>query len=158
MMLQTSSIYSNGKVFKEIELQILVRKVDIRNLENSINKTLKLAGINGPKGDDGMGIDYSRVTSSTPSVHIGLDDAVRLTKRDSKQIEILKKEISALRQKKKKLIQIIETLDGTGEQIFYHRIIMCETQEEAADKIGISCRQLQRIEKSMKSTLKIIEI
>lgn len=152
------NIYQNGKIFKDIEFQILLRKIDIKNLEKSIDKAFKLAGVDGPKGNDNMGVDYSRVISTTPAAHIGLDDVIRLTSRDSKQIQKLQKEISDLKRKKKSLIKMIKSLDGIEEKIFYQRVIMKETQESAAEKIGVSTRHLQRIEKSLKNTLKIYEM
>ena len=101
-------------------------------------------------GTDNMGIDYSRVVSSTPAAHIGLEDAIRMADRDYKQIKELKSEIGQLRVRKRNLLRILESLDGIEEQIYFHRVIMDETQEEAAEAISISKRQLQRIEKEMK--------
>lgn len=152
-MVQTS--VHEGKLFKEIEFQILMRKIDIKNLEKSIDKSFKLAGVNGPKGTEGLGVDYSRVISTTPEAHIGLEDAIRLAARDSHKIEELKKEISEYRSKKKNLIKIMSSLDGIKEKVFYQRIIMQETQETAADNIGLSKRQLQRIENELKASFTI---
>lgn len=152
------NIYENGKLFKEIEFQILIRKVKIRNYEQSIHTAYKLAGINGPSGDDNMGIDYSRVTSSTPAAHIGLEDAIRLSQPDHRQIDILKDEISQLRARKRNLVRVLKSLDGLEARIFYRRVIMCETQEEASENIGVSSRHLQRIEKQMKDALLFNEI
>lgn len=149
MMIETIT-YKNGKVFRNIDFQIMLRKEKIKVLQTSIKKVYKLAGINGPNGTDNMGIDYSRVNSSTPVTHIGLNDAGRLAESDIKQIKKLQNEIVQLRNRKRKLIKILKSLDGLEEQIFYRRVIMCDTQEEAAEAIGISRRHLQRIEKQMK--------
>lgn len=157
-MIMANSIYKDGKIFKELDFQIIIKKVDIKNLEISIDKAFHLAGVDGPKGENGLGVDYSRVISTTPVAHIGLEDAIRLAARDQKRISELKKEISELNSKKKKLIKILESLEGIEEKIFFHRVIMCETQEVAADKIGMSCRNLQRYEKNLKLLLKVNEM
>ncbi len=158
MMLETTDLYQNGKVFKEINFQIMIRKEKIKTCEQSIKKYYKLAGINGPKGTDGMGIDYSRVSTSTHATHIGLDDAIRISEQDKRQIYILKREIDVLRRRKNNLMRILKSLDGVEEKIFYRRIIMKETQELAAEEIGLSTRQLQRIEKQMKNTLITLDV
>ena len=49
-MLVTTNIYENGKVFKDIEFQILIRKEKIKICQQSIRKAYKLAGIDGPSG------------------------------------------------------------------------------------------------------------
>ncbi len=155
-MVQMPIIYQDGKVFKEIEFQILLRKVDIKNLEISVNKVFKLAGTYGPKGEEGLGVDYSRVNSSTPVAHIGLEDAIRLAAKDRKRIKELKIEISELRARKRSMQKILKSLDDIEAQLFYHRVIMRETQDVAADEIGISKRHLQRMEKSLKTTFKLV--
>ena len=152
-MLETTIIYQDGKVFKDIEFQIMIRKERLRVHELSMRKALKLAGINGPRGTDNMGVDYSRVTSSTPAVHIGLGDAYRMIEQDQKNIKRLREEIDLLRSRKRNLLRILKSLEGLEEQIFYHRVIMDKTQEAAAEMIGVSPRHLQRIEKQMKDNL-----
>lgn len=156
-MLETTNTYQNGKVFKEIDLQIMFRKEKIKTHQQSIRKAYKLAGIDGPSGSDNMGIDYSRVTSSTPVAHIGLEDAIRLADRDHKRIQLIENEINQLRSRKRNLLRILKSLDGIEEQVFYHRVIMNETQEEAAEEIGLSTRHLQRIEKQIKDELVFAE-
>ena len=144
------NMYRDGKVFKELDFQILLKNAEIRELKKSIIKSYRLAGVYGPAGTDNMGIDYSRITSSTPVAHIGLEDAIRLSDRDYKRIKIISKDIAELRRKKRQLLKILEALDGTDEKIFYHRVILKKTQEQAAEDIGLSTRQLQRIEAKMK--------
>lgn len=151
-----SSIYQNGKVFTEIDFQIMIRKDRIRVLNQSIAKAYKMAGIDGPKGLGGL--DYSGVTSSTPAAHIGLEDAIRMSERDKINLIILESELAKLRARKRNLIRILKSLDGIEEQIFYHRVIMKETQDVAAEKVGFSKRQLQRIEKQMKESCLIDEV
>lgn len=156
MMVQTSNIYQNGKVFKEIDFHIAIRKEKIRVCERSITKAYRLAGTNGPRGSGGL--DYSRVTSSTPTAHIGLADAIRLVERDQKQIKIFENEIADLRSRKRNLLKILKSLDGIEEQIYYHRVIMYETQESSAENIGLSTRHLQRIERQMRDSSVVFEI
>ncbi len=146
----SKNIYQDGKLFKDIDFQIMLKRLKIKDLEKSIEKSLNLAGVNGPKGSNGMGVDYSRVTSSTPVTHIGLEDAFRLIDRDRAQIIRLGAEMHELRLRKKALMKMLESLDGLEEQIFYYRVIMCKTQRDAAEIIGFSPRHLQRIEKQMK--------
>ncbi len=150
MMAQSSITYQDGKIFHEIDFQIMLRKDKIKRHKLSIRKSYKLAGIDGPTGTDNMGIDYDRVTTSTPTAHIGLEDAIRLADRDYNRIKVLKNEINQLRYRKRNLLKILNLLDGLEQQIFFHRVIMVEKQEEAAEIIGVSTRHLQRIEQQMK--------
>lgn len=151
-------MYQDGKVFRDIDFQIMIRKEKIKNHELSILKAYKLAGVNGPSGMDNLSMDYTRVRSNTPVAHIGLDDAAKMIDRDQAKIKILEYEIVELRNRKKNLIRILKSIDGLDEQIFYHRVIMCETQDDAADAIGVSKRHLQRIEKRMRETSKVFEV
>lgn len=147
-----TNIYQDGKIFKEIDLQIMIRKDKIKTHEISIEKSYKLAGVDGPRGMNGLGLDYSRVISSTPAAHIGLEDALRLIERDKVKILLYEAEISELRNKKRNIVKIHKSLDGLEKQTFWYRVIMMNTQEEAADKIGVSRRHLQRIEKLMRES------
>jgi DNA-binding XRE family transcriptional regulator len=147
-----TNIYQDGKIFKEIDFQIMIRKDKIRTHEKSIEKSYKLAGVDGPRGMNGLGLDYSRVTSSTPAAHIGLEDALRLIERDKVKILLYEAEISELRNRKRNLIKIFKSLDSLEQQIFYYRVIMMDTQEDAANKIGVSRRHLQRVEKLMRES------
>ncbi len=152
------SLIEDGRLFKEIEFQILLRKIDIKNLEKSVDKSFQLAGIRGPKGNDGLGVDYSRIVSTTKDAHIGLEDAIRLAARDNKRIAKLKNEISEYRKKKKNLIKLMNSLEGVKADVFYQRVIMKETQEVAADNIGLSRRQLQRVENELRASFTIFLI
>jgi len=156
MLNMNIKLLTECKAFKELDFQIMIRKIDIKNLEKSVNKIYKLAGSDGPKGLGGM--DYSRVTSSTPAAHIGLDDVVRLTKRNYEKIKVVESEIAELRAQKKNLIKMLNSLDGLKKQLFYNRVLMCLNQKEAADEIGLSERQLQRIEKQIKSGIILFEL
>ncbi|MDF2844760.1 MAG: hypothetical protein K0R00_3186 [Herbinix sp.] len=156
--METTNIYQDGKVFRDIDFQIMLRKEKIRVLRISTKKAYKLAGLNGPRGADNMGMDYTRVTSSTPVAHIGLDDAVRMVDRDNDQIKILENEINKLRARKRNLLRMLTTLDGVEAKIFYYRVVMDETQESTAEIMGFSHRHLQRIEKQMKENLIEFEI
>lgn len=138
--------FEEGKVFKEIDYQILVCKERIRNHEASILKAKKMAGLFGPASIGGL--DYSK-GPSTQLAHIGLDDAARMIDKDNERIDEQKKLLKVLRTRKRSLIKALQILSGTEHQIFYQRFIMKKTQQEAADEIGISKRQLQRIEKQM---------
>jgi hypothetical protein len=133
----------------------MLRKIDIRNLKESISKTYKMAGTGGPQNR--LTVNYSAVVPSNRQAHIGLEDALRLVERDEKRIDILEVEISELRANKRKLIKMLGSLEGIEEQIFLHRKIMGETQEKAAEKVCLSIRQLQRIEKMIKERLTVYD-
>ena len=46
--------------------------------------------------------------------------------------------------------KIYSSLTGYEEKIYYNRVILKETQQRTAEKIGLSVRQEQRIEGDMK--------
>ncbi|MCT4597489.1 MAG: hypothetical protein N4A50_06375 [Vallitalea sp.] len=59
-------------------------------------------------------------------------------------------EIKRLEEEKKEVDNIFSMLKGTQEQIFYHRVIKGLTQEQTAEKMYMSIRQVQRLEKKIK--------
>lgn len=59
-------------------------------------------------------------------------------------------EIKRLEEEKGTIDKLYSRLKGTEEQIFYHRIIQGLTQEQVAEKMYMSTRQVQRIEKRIK--------
>lgn len=50
----------------------------------------------------------------------------------------------------KRVQKIYSSLTGYEEKIYYNRVILKETQQRTAEKIGLSVRQEQRIEGDMK--------
>jgi len=144
-----------GKLFKDLDLQITIKKLEIKEINNIIKKAYKLAGTDGPKGIGGM--DYSRVTSSTPVAHIGLEDAIRMTKKENSKIKKLENEIATIRTKKKKAMKIFEELDELDKQIFYYRVIMDLTQKEVAEKTGYCERHVQRVDQKIRPILILLK-
>ena len=78
--------------------------------------------------------------------------------KDEEYIEQEKAAIKALRKRKRNLIKAVEILDGTEQNIFIYRVLYGMTQDAAAEAIGVSSRQLQRIEKQMKENTKVFEL
>lgn len=148
-------IYKKGKLFNKLDLEIMMKKADIRNLQMSIEKAFKMAGMDGPKNN--LTMDYSRIQTGTHKERISIDEALRLADRDKQKINQLKKEIAEIRAMKNNLIKLLQSVDGIEEQIFYHRVIMNETQERVAQIIGLSTRHLQRLEKKMRLIISVCE-
>lgn len=144
-----------GKLLKEIDFQILMCKEKIRNHEKSIAKIRKMAGMNGPSGVSG--IDYSRQPGGGTYV-MPLPDALEAIAKDMQYIEQEKAAIKSLRKRKRNLIQAAEILEGLEQKIFMFRVIFSMTQDAAADEIGVSTRQLQRVERQMKQNTKVFEL
>ena len=143
--------FERSNVIRDLDNQIMILKIEIKNLDRSINKAFNLAEIWGPKNH--LTVDYTRVAPLNRQPHIGLDDAIRLSTGDSKQINRLEAEIRRIRDRKKQIKKLYDSFEGIEQQIFFHRVLMNETQEEAAEYISMSTRQLQRIEKRMKERL-----
>lgn len=61
------------------------------------------------------------------------------------------RELDEMLADKKKDIEYIDRLKKTKDKVKYLRFVKRYTQEEAADLIGISCRQVQKVEKTLKS-------
>lgn len=145
--------FERSNVIRDLDNQIMIRKLEIQNLNKTINKAFNLAEIWGPKNH--LTVDYSWVAPSNKQPHLGLDDAIRLSTGDTKQIHRLEGEIRRIRDRKKQIKKLYDSFEGIEQQIFLHRVLMNETQEEAAEYISISTRQLQRIEKKMKERLTV---
>ena len=145
-----------GKLLKEIDFQILMCKEKIRNHEKSIAKIRKMAGMNGPSGISG--IDYSRQPGGGGAYGMPLPDALEAIAKDMQYIEQEKTAIKSLRKRKRNLIKAAEILEGLEQKIFVFRVIFSMTQDAAADEIGVSTRQLQRVERQMKQNTKVFEL
>lgn len=145
-MAKPGKISKERDIFNEIELKIILINEQIKNHQRSIEKAKKMSGWQGPSGVNG--IDYSREPGN--SVHISFAEGLRMIEQDTARINLLKKERSELRQSKKRIKKIYESLDGNEERVFYLRVIRKLTQEEAADEMGFSKRHFQRIEAGMR--------
>ncbi len=144
-----------GKLLKEIDFQILMSKEKIRNHEKSIAKIKRMAGMNGPSGIGS--IDFSGMPKAGFS-HMDFPNAIALIAKDEEYIEQEKAAIKTLRKRKRNLLKAVDILDGIEKNIFIYRVLYGMTQDVAAEAIGISTRQLQRIEKQMKENTKIFEL
>ncbi len=145
--------FERSNVIRDLDNQIMVLKLEIQNLDKSVNKAFNLAEIWGPKNH--LTVDYTKVVPLNKQPHIGLDDAIRLSTGDTNRIHRIEAEISQIKDRKKQIKKVYDLFDGVEQQIFFHRVLMNETQEEAAEYISISTRQLQRIEKKMKERLMV---
>ena len=85
-------------------------------------------------------------------------NAIALIAKDEEYIEQEKAAIKTLRKRKRNLLKAVDILDGIEKNIFIYRVLYGMTQDVAAEAIGISTRQLQRIEKQMKENTKIFEL
>jgi DNA-directed RNA polymerase specialized sigma subunit len=144
-----------GKLIKEIDFQILMCREKIRSHEKSIEKIMKMAGMNGPAGI--TSINYSGMPKAGFS-HMDFPDAFMLIAKDNEYIQKEKQSIKELKRRKRNLIKMADKLAGTEQSIFVIRVIHGMTQDEAAISIGISVRQLQRIEKQMRDETRAFEI
>lgn len=62
-------------------------------------------------------------------------------------------EIKRLEEEKEEVDNIFSMLKGTEEQIFYYRVIKGLTQERTAERMYMSIRQVQRLEKKIKEKI-----
>lgn len=136
-----------GKLIKDIDFQILMCREKIRNHLKSIEKVKRMAGMNGPAGIGGM--DYSGMPHAGFS-HMDFPDAMESIAKDEEYISKERETIRALQRRRRNLIRAAEKLEGMEQSIFVSRVIDRMSQDEAADAIGISRRQLQRIERKMR--------
>ncbi len=133
-------------LFDEIDLKIMLINEKIKNHQRSIEKAMRMAGLNGPAGVSG--IDYSRERMS--SVHISFAEVLNMIQLDRERIESLKRERAELHKSKKRIKKIYSSLGGAESQVYYLRIIRKKTQEDAAEEMGFSVRHFQRIEAGMR--------
>ncbi len=144
-----------GKLIKDIDFQILMSKEKIRNHKKSIEKVKRMSGMYGPSGVGG--IRYSDMPKSGFS-HMEFPDAVHAIAKDKEYIELELATIKSLRRRRCNLLRAAEALEGLEQLIFIYRVIFSMTQYKAAETIGISERQLQRIEKQMKEASRVFEL
>lgn len=145
-----------GKLIKEIDFQISWCKERIKGYERCIAAAMWRAGMQGPSGY-GNGVDYSR-QGKTAFSHVGFPDAVAAIEKDRALIRKEQGRIKQLRRRRKNLIMAAEALGGIEQEIFVQRTINKLTQEAAAEVIGISARQLQRVERKMRQEGKMADL
>lgn len=144
-----------GKLIKDIDFQILMSKEKIRNHKKSIEKVKRMSGMYGPSGIGG--IRYSDMPKAGFS-HMDFPNAVQAIAKDEEYIERELAAIKSLRRRRRNLISAAEVLEGLEQLIFVYRIIFAMTQDYASETIGISKRQLQRVEKQMKEKSRVFEL
>ena len=85
-------------------------------------------------------------------------DALEAIANDRIHIEREKEHIKSLQKRRRNLIKAVQLLDGIEQQIFVYRVLYAMTQEAAAERIGVSTRQLQRVEKEMKASSNVFSL
>lgn len=144
-----------GKLLRDIDFQILMRKEKIRDYQKSIEKIKRMSGMNGPSGMSS--VDYSGLPRAKFS-HANFPNALASIAKIEEHMEREKERTRELIRRKRKLIEAAERLEGTEQLVFVYRVLYKMTQEEAASTIGISTRQLQRVEQKMKEETYLFEI
>jgi len=145
-----------GRLLKEIDFQILMSREKIRNHEKSIVKIKKMAGLNGPSGVGTM--NYSGQPGGDNMHGMAFPDALEAIANYRIHIEREKEHIRSLQKRRRNLIKAVQFLDGIEQQIFVYRVLYAMTQEAAAERIGVSTRQLQRVEKEMKASSNVFSL
>lgn len=133
-------------VFEVIDFEIELLNEQIRNHEKSIEKARAMADLRGPSGVSG--VDYAREPGG--SVHISFAEVLMMISHDQERVAKLKDKRKHLRKDRKRIKRIYESLSGVEAQIYYTRVILRMTQEDAADTVGFSRRHFQRIESEMR--------
>lgn len=62
-------------------------------------------------------------------------------------------ELLRLQNEKKKIDALMGQFEGTQEQVFYYRYVKGMTQEQTAEMVYLSTRQVQRIEKKIENEI-----
>lgn len=144
-----------GKLIRDIDFQIAISKEKIRDYQESIKKIKKMSGMNGPLGI--KAIDYSGMPHAGFS-HMDFPNALTAIAKAEEAIEKERRSIRNLRRRRNNLISAAERMDDVERSIFVYRVIYGMTQAAAADAIGISCRQLQRIEQKIRNGADIFRL
>lgn len=133
-------------VLTDLNNNIACYRAEIKVLEKELEKIKVMAGLYGPSG--ASGIDYSREKGASCS--IGFAEAVGKMDRLKVKIDFARKAKRELEEAREDLMNVLYNANDTKTKVFYERFINGVTQSEAAKRIGISIRQLQRIEKKLK--------
>ena len=135
-----------NNIFREIELKIMLINEQIRNHQRSIEKAKRMSGWGAPAGAGG--IDYSKGRQG--NARISFAEGLRMVELDEERIRGLMEERTELQKSRRRIEMIYGSLDGVEAEVFDCRVIRRMTQAEAAERIHLSVRQLQRIERGMK--------
>lgn len=136
-----------GKLIKDIDFQILVRREKIRNHMEAIKKIKRMSGMNGPAG---VGAAVCSGMPHAGFAHMDFPDALTAIAKEEECIAKERDQIRMLRRRRKNLIWAAEKLEGVERSIFICRVLRRMSQEATAEAVGISVRQLQRTERQMR--------
>lgn len=134
-------------VYDDLNLSLMLKSEEIGALRTEIGNVKKMCGWYGPS--EVGGIDYSNEHAHI--TRISFDQGVLRIDRLNAQIKELEKEKRSIRSRIKRIRKIHSELPDQESRVFYQRIILKNTQQESANNLNISERQLQRIEKQMKA-------
>jgi DNA-binding XRE family transcriptional regulator len=140
-----------GQFYELIEQKIILCEAAVNEFREAIIKYYKMGGLYGPSLVGG--IDYSREPSNL--VKIGFAEALIHIQKNQDQLDLYLEELGRLQKLQKEMKENYSLLDETESKVFYFRVIQKNTQEETAELVGISTRQVQRIEKNLKESQKI---
>lgn len=142
--------YFMDPIYIQLENEINETTLIIEDLRTQIESYLKMGNIfNGPHGI--RGIDYTKDRVDT-SGGMAFSDAVRKIDEKEKILQPQIKKLETLRKIKNKFDELYQSDQDTLEaKVFYLRVIKKYTQRKTALELGYSERQIQRIEKRIRT-------
>lgn len=140
---------SKGALLRSIDRKILELSVLQDEIERELDRVMK-----GLTPQTMTGTDYSAEKVVSGSKRVDFIATVRAMDGLRTNLDKTHGELLALKRKKEKIVKIYANNANNADveaQIFYYREILGYTQHMTATKVGYSERQIQRIEKKMKS-------
>ncbi len=137
------------KTYEDLLREIHIINIRLESYKEELKKIKKL-GMSGPKGMQSVDYTKGKVMSSN---QIDFMYAIERVSKLQNHIQIHEKELDRLHTEKKQIDNEMEKLTNKEKKLFYLRKGKGLTQEQAAETLGITTRQVRRIEKKIEIKL-----
>lgn len=137
-----------GEYLRTIDLRI----TELDGLIEDFRKQKKryLSQIMGKKSSDLKSVDYSADKVMCSGSSLGFTETLIRLDECNDSLNRLLDERALLKNQRKRLIRLYSGERGNTAKVFFLREVLGYTQEETADKLGYSVRQIQRIERKLR--------
>jgi DNA-binding XRE family transcriptional regulator len=137
--------------YNDICSKIAALEIWIDSLERDIKYYTKLLHGGAPK--DISGINYDGMPKGSRN-DMTIDRIIESIHKAESHLYLAQEELKCKNKLKQSIEEVLSSMEGMEYKVFYYRVIKGMTQEEAAEELDRSDRQIRNIEKKLKTSCK----
>ncbi len=137
--------------YNDICSKIAALELWIDSLQRDIKYYTKLLHSGAPK--DISGINYDGMPKGSRN-DMSLDRIVESIHKAESHLYLAQEELKCKNKLKQSIEEVLSSIEGMEYKVFYYRVVKGLTQEQTAEIIDRSDRQIRNIEKKMKISCK----